>query len=164
MFGNRLKHDELIVIMTEDNAKLHWIVVANRSRAIFYAKENKHSPLRKILSIDNAAAREKMSNLTSDRSGRSFDSHGQGRHALTDEKSDVKKQADTAFAADIAQRIVSAKTDGSCTDFALIAAPRFLGKLRDALSTHSNMVPEFSVDKDIVGKDIKFIEDLVSKS
>ncbi len=112
--------------------------------------------------MDNSLAREKMSNLISGRGGRSFDSHGHGRHTMLRENTGPKRRASKAFAKEIARCIISATSDGSCRDFALIAAPHFLGELRDALSIQSSSVPIFSIDKEVVGKDIGFIEKLIT--
>jgi protein required for attachment to host cells len=143
--------------------KTFWIVVADESRAIVYTKELKRDPLQELFTLDNEVAREKMADLISDRGGRSFDSHGQGRHTMAREKSDPKTQASIAFAKDIADRITRAKNDGSCRDFALIAAPRFLGSLRDALSTAGNAEPVVTIDKQVVDQDTDFIERLVAE-
>jgi len=134
--------------------KTFWIVVADESRAIVYTKELKRDPLQELFTLDNEVAREKMG---------SFDSHGQGRHTMAREKSDPKTQASIAFAKDIADRITRAKNDGSCRDFALIAAPRFLGSLRDALSTAGNAEPVVTIDKQVVDQDTDFIERLVAE-
>ena len=114
-----------------------WVVVADESKVKVYAKDLRSDPLQDLFSLDNPIAREKMENLISDRGGRSFDSHGEGRHTLSGEKSDAKKQASLAFAKQLAEHISGAINNGTCRSFALIAAPRFLGVLRDALATCS---------------------------
>jgi protein required for attachment to host cells len=40
----------------------------------------------------------------------------------------------------------------------LIAAPRFLGVLRDALTKAGNVVPALTIDKEMVGRDITVIK------
>jgi len=142
--------------------KTYWIVVANESSAIVYAQDKRRGPLREMFSLHNEAARKKTADLISDRGGRSFDSHGQGRHTMVKEKTDPKKHASIMFAKEITYRISKAQHKGSCRGFALIAAPRFLGVLRDALSMSANADPFFTVDKDIVGQDTDFIEKLLS--
>lgn len=111
--------------------------------------------------MTNEAGRKKTGELISDRGGRSFDSHGQGRHTMTKEQSSPKKHASQAFAKLIAQRIALAVHKGSCEEIVLIAAPRFLGVLRDALSKAGNVVPALTIDKEMVGKDASVIEKLL---
>jgi len=136
--------------------------VANESSAIVYAQDTKKSPLREMFSLHNEVARKKIGELISDRGGRSFDSGGQGRHTMTKEKTDPKKHASIAFAKQLADRIGKAAHKGDCRGFALIAAPRFLGVLRDALSTSTSTTPFYTVDKDVVGQDKVFIEKLLA--
>ena len=140
-----------------------WVVVADESKVKVYAKDLRSDPLQDLFSLDNPIAREKMENLISDRGGRSFDSHGEGRHTLSGEKSDAKKQASLAFAKQLAEHISGAINNGTCRSFALIAAPRFLGVLRDALATVGNTTPVVSIDKEVVNKDSAFIEKLLAE-
>lgn len=141
--------------------KQFWVVVADEAQAIFYTQDTTHSPLKEMAVYENEAARKKIAELISDHGGRSFDSRGKGRHTMARENPDPKKQAAIVFAKNISERIVKARHDGSCRDFALIAAPRFLGLLRDALSTTAKVTPYLAIDKDIVGKDTSFIEKLL---
>jgi protein required for attachment to host cells len=80
---------------------------------------------------------------------------------MTREKTDPKKHAAIAFAKAITERITKAKHDGTCRDFALIAAPRFLGIIRESLSAMGNAVPFLTIDKEVVGQDTAFIEKLL---
>ena len=146
---------------TSFSKKKYWVVVADESRAIIYTQDTTRGPLREISTLENEAARKRIGDLISDRGGRSFDSKGQGRHTMTREKTDPKKQAAIIFAKLIADRIATAKHEGTCRDFALIAAPRFLGLLRDALETAGKIAPYLAIDKDVVGQDIAVIEKLL---
>ena len=104
-----------------------------------------------------------MSESVSDRSGRSFDSGGQGRHAMGQPRSGPKNQVATTFARQIAARISKANHNGQCRGYVLVAAPRFLGLLRDALATHSSVPPYQTVDKEVVGKDVAFLKKLIDE-
>lgn len=145
------------------NQESFWIVVADEARALVYAKDLKQDPIQELFSLDNAIAREKMEDLISDRGGRSFDSQGEGRHTMSEEKADAKYQAASAFAKEIAGRISGARNDGTCRGFALIAAPRFLGLLRDALEIAGNHEPVVAIDKEMVNQDAASIENLLAE-
>jgi len=138
-----------------------WIVVAGEARAVVYARPDKRGPLEKILVFRNDAARGREADLISDRAGRSFDSHGQGRHAMTREKAGPKRHAAEAFAREIVERVEKAVHDGHCAGFALIAAPRFLGMLRKELAGSGLPEPFLSVDKDVVGQGEEVIRELL---
>lgn len=141
--------------------KLYWVVVADESKAIVYGRDSLSGPLRELFSVNNDVARKKMDDLISDSGGRSFDSQGKGRHTMSGEQSDPQKVAALAFAKQIAERIAQTMHDGSCRGFALIAAPRFLGVLRKAISVATTAEPYATVDKEVVNQDIAVIEKLL---
>lgn len=141
--------------------KTYWIVVANEAQAIIYTRSERRSPLVESLSLENAEARKKKGEILTDRGGRSFDSFGAGRHTMAIEKTDPKKQAAIAFAKQVAERIAKVVHEGSCRGYALVAAPRFLGLLRDAVSRQCKMAPFRTIDKDVVGRDTTFLQKLV---
>ena len=144
------------------NEKFFWVVVADESTAIVYARVTRSGPLREVFSLTNEAARMKTEQLISDSGGRSFDSKGKGRHTLTSDNADPKKRAASIFAKQIAERIGKVMHDGSCRGFALIAAPRFLGVLREAVSAATSAEPYATVDKEMVGQDTAVIEKLLA--
>ncbi len=142
--------------------KFFWVVVADESKAIVYARDTRSGPLREVFSLANEVARMKTEQLISDSGGRSFDSKGKGRHTMTSEKVDPKKHAALIFAKQIAERIGGVMHDGSCRGFALVAAPRFLGVLREAVSVATSAEPYATVDKEVVGQDTTVIEKLLA--
>ena len=111
----------------------------------------------------NEAARKKTGELISDRGGRSFDSHGQGRHTMAREKSTLKHTLRVAFAKNIAEQISDAKQAGQFDRLVVIAAPRFLGVLRDSLQT-AGVDIERTIDKEVTAKDEAFIRNLLDAS
>lgn len=141
----------------------YWaVVVADESSGIVYARESLSGPMRELFSLDNEMARKKTDQLISDSGGRSFDSYGKGRHTMGHEKADPKKTAAMVFAKQIAERVVKGMYDGSSRGFALVAAPRFLGVLREAFSVATAVEPYATVDKEVVGQDIAVIEKLLA--
>ena len=147
---------------TSSSEKVFWVVVADESKAIVYTRATRSGPLREIFSLANEAARMKTEQLISDSGGRSHDSKGKGRHTMTNEKVDPKRQAALVFAKQIAERIGRVMHDGSCRGFALIAAPRFLGVLREAVSAATSIEPYATVNKEVVGQDTTIIEKLLA--
>jgi protein required for attachment to host cells len=103
-----------------------------------------------------------MDELISDSGGRSYDSHGKGRHTMVGEKTDPKTHVAMVFAKQIAEHIRLAIHDGSCRGYALVVAPRFLGVLRDAISIATAAEPYATVDKLMVGQDTAAIEKLLA--
>lgn len=148
--------------MTTSTDKVYWVVVADEAIAVVYSRDTRSGPLREVFSLNNEVARKKTDQLISDSGGRSFDSYGKGRHTMGSEKADPKKTAATAFAKQIAGRIAKVMHDGSCRGYALVAAPRFLGLLRDAISVVKIVEPYATVDKEVVGQDAAVIEKLLA--
>lgn len=141
----------------------NWVIVADEAQAIVYAQTTRRTPLSEFFSLQNEMARKKDLDLKSDRDGRSFDSFGQGRHSMTKEKADPKTHAATVFAKEIADRISRAMHDGQCRSYALVAAPKFLGLLRTALSTAGVTDPYIAIDKELVGQDTAVIQQLLER-
>lgn len=140
-----------MVATPKHKQKVYWVVVADESQALIYSRDTRTGPLLPVSSLTNEAGRKKAAELVSDRGGRSFDSFGKGRHAMTKEKSDPKSHAAEVFARDIAGRISDVMHEGSCRGYALVAAPRFLGMLRQALATTCKVEPYKTVAKELVG-------------
>ena len=145
----------------QSSEKKYWVVVADEAQAIVYTRDTLHAPLAEYFSLENKVARMKTGELLSDRGGRSFDSLGKGRHTMAREKSSPKQHLAEAFAAQIAEHIAKVMHDGSCRGYALIAAPRFLGLIRDALATTCKVEPFKSVAKGVVGQDPTVLQELV---
>lgn len=140
------------------------VVVADEYRAIFYARDTRTGPLRKLRTFTNETARMKTGDLISDRGGRSFDSHGQGRHTMGGERDSPQQRSARAFAKDIAEIIAAESHRGTCRGYAVVAAPRFLGLLRQEFATAVRDAPYATVDKDVVGKDAAAIEKLLENA
>jgi protein required for attachment to host cells len=140
-----------------------WVVVADESKAIFYTRKTRRGPMQEQFSLENEAARAKTGELLSDRGGRSFDSAGKGRHTMAKEKSGPKRHLAETFAKQIAERIAKASHVGNCIGYSLIAPPRFLGLLRDALGTTAAQEPLQTVSKEVVGKDTTFLQNLLDQ-
>lgn len=141
-----------------------WVVVANEALAIIYAYTGRHDPLVEVLKTQNTQARAKTTELISDKAGRAFDSHGQGRHALTPEKSGPRQQVAEAFARRISRYVEQARQAGRFERLALIAAPRFLGLMRKELARTALAEPFFEIDKDVVTSDPETIMKLLARA
>jgi len=137
------------------------VVVADEYRAIIYARDTFTAPLRKLHTYTNETARMKTGELLSDRGGRSFDSHGQGRHTMGSDRDAPQQQLAKAFAKDIAEVIAAESHKGTCRGYAVVAAPRFLGLLRQEFLGSVREEPYATVDKDVVGQDEAVIEKLL---
>jgi protein required for attachment to host cells len=141
--------------------KHYLVVVADEASAILYTRDALYAPLTTWRTLSNEAARMKTGDLISDRGGRSFDSHGEGRHTMAREKASPKQHVATVFARTIAEIVAEDLQSGRCRGYALIAAPRFLGELRRETGILVKEEPYATVDKAVVGSDESVIEKLL---
>lgn len=129
-----------------------WIVVANRAVARLLKYERPGQPLTELETITHPPGRLHEGDLVSDKPGRAFDSRGQGRHA---EKTDVQPSEHEAdkFAVEVAERLRTARVQNECNALVLIAAPSFLGTLRDHLDDATRKLLIREIDKNLAHQD-----------
>jgi protein required for attachment to host cells len=140
----------------------HWIVVANQAGAKIFtvapsaprlkdlqAPSSTEAPSRLVEreALEHPEGRIKSQAMDADRPGRSFESAGAKRHAMTREV-DPKTQGAIAFAQRVAHHLESARRKEELARLILVAAPEFLGLLRDSMSVELRrmIVEEFSLD------------------
>jgi len=112
----------------------HWVMVADKSKARIFTVADPRGALMDEVVLEHPQAREREQTLTSDRPGRSFDSKGQGRHAMgTSVEPD--QQETLRFAKQIADHVQAAHNEGRCDRLLLVAGPPLLGLLREPLNT-----------------------------
>jgi len=116
----------------------HWIVVADQSKARIFTVDDPRGELIKVDELEHPQAREREQTLSADRPGRSFDSKGQGRHAMGSSV-EPKKEETIRFSKQIAGHVQAAHNEGRCNRLLLVAGPPLLGFLRDKLKTLSGV-------------------------
>jgi protein required for attachment to host cells len=83
---------------------------------------------------------------------------------MAGDKDAPQQQVAKAFAKDIAEKIAAEFHKGTCRGYAVIAAPRFLGLLRQEFATVVKDEPYASVAKDVVAQDESVIEHLLENA
>jgi protein required for attachment to host cells len=129
-----------------------WVVVADERDALVFEAARANEPLRSVTQIENPAAQLADRELESDRPGRGFSSATGHRHALGGERSS-QRHSQTDFAKRIADLVEQARHSHKFDRLVLLAGPRMLGLMRDALSstTRAQIVAEAA--KDLVHSD-----------
>lgn len=147
-----------------------WIIVADRARArILTPKEEKRKPLSEIINFVGRAGYvgpekyppEKMNELEEfvhpegqmkprdlkrDRDG-TFRETGVPRQT-GDDQTDVEHQTAEQFAAEIVEYLDTARKNGKFQKIGLVAAPMFLGVLRQKLTSQLKKMIAFEINKD----------------
>lgn len=125
-----------------------WILVADRSRARLFTVERPRGPLLEVSSHDNPEARSHERDLVTDKPGRESDAGGPGRSAF--EGPSAKEGAAERFARELAAMLEKGREAGSFKRLYLVAAPHFLGTLREVLDAVTYAKVEQEIAKDVV--------------
>lgn len=126
-----------------------WILVADSSTARIFTTENSVSDLVEIEDFFHYEALQHVGDLVSDSPGRGNDGTSGGNHAYTGEVS-PKEQESIDFAKRIAKQLNDELNQNKFEKLFVIAAPAFLGELRNAFSKGLEKHIVFSLGKNIV--------------
>jgi protein required for attachment to host cells len=123
-----------------------WVIVADGTRARFF---NRHANRRLeefdvLLSPDN---RLHEGDLVSDRAGR-IDSSASGVHGVGN-KNATKDHEQDVFAKRVATRVDDGRKAGEVGKVVLVAAPKFLGRIRASLSGPTAELVAHTIDKEL---------------
>ena len=110
-----------------------WVIAADSSRARILAAATRNGPLEEIEDLVHPESRLTEHELRTDTRGRTFDSAGQGRHAM-EPKNSAKQQEAIRFAKQVCDTLSLAQGEGRYEKLYIVAAPAFLGLLRDRLN------------------------------
>ena len=125
-----------------------WIIVAASGHCRCFEAGSRIGPLTEVADLVMPASRLREQELVSDRPGRVFDSFGSGRHAM-EPRTPPKEIEGRRFAAEIVGMLEAARQQGRFDRLGIVAAPAFLGMLRDALGSELRKLVAFEIDKDL---------------
>ena len=125
-----------------------WVLVANASSARIFRLEGM-TKLVELKAFIHPEAHLHEQDLTSSKPGRAFDSHGQARHQI-DPKTTQKDHEKQLFAKTLSEYLDHARENNDFSQLYLLAAPSFLGILRQTLSSHTQELISKEFDKDVV--------------
>lgn len=149
------------------SSKRRWVLVADRSKALFYSVDSNGQGLRSVAEFDNPDGRLKDGEINSDRQGRVKDRFGGARHSMSKSMTPSKQKA-TEFAQVIAEFFNRGRIDDRYDELVLIAPPTLIGLIRDAMKPATSKLICASIKKDLIGQTpavqkksiLKAIEDL----
>jgi protein required for attachment to host cells len=133
-----------------------WVIVCDGKKALVLENEGDE----KFLNLKTRAVHEqtdlKTHDLGTDAPGRAFSSVGSGRSAV--EQTDWHEQEEHRFLHKLLARLEVAVNAGEAKSLILVAPPRALGVLRQALSTTLRAAVRAEIDKDLVKLPVHEIE------
>ena len=128
---------------------ISWVLAADSSHAKILRADNRVGPLVPIEELEHPESRMKDTELYSDAPGRTFDSGGQGRHVMENEV-DAKKEESIRFARSLCEKLRQATIDKRFEKLYILAAPAFLGELRECMDDNVKSLVAGEVAKDVV--------------
>ena len=136
-----------------------WILIADGARARIVLNEGVGKGIKAIDKMIFQQESQEVRDIMADKPGRTFDSAGQGRHAMA-YSSDPKRENERNFAKFLADILNKESNKGSFDRLVITAAPKTLGDIRDALSGttqqkgHSEIAKDFTQlpNDDLVNK------------
>lgn len=129
-----------------------WVVVASSTVARLFATEAPTGQLEEMEEMVHTEGRLHEQKLVSDLPGRTFDSTGAGRHAKAPGVA-PKEQEAVNFAIQVAGRLEAGRTEERFDGLVLVAAPHFLGLLRERLGPPTRDRVILELDKNLVHLD-----------
>lgn len=127
----------------------NWILVANRSSARLFENKGPGKGLSLLRDIAHAEGRLKNRELVSDKSGRSFDTEGEGRHATEAKQSPTEREAQK-FGKELAGILNDGRNNNAYDSIVLVAEAKFLGVLRSELDGQVSKLVSQTVEKNLV--------------
>lgn len=127
-----------------------WVLIAHRGGARLFEHRGRSTGLVLIDDIAHPEGRLKNGQINADKHGRAFDSRGAGRHAMGTSVEPVEHVAEL-FARDLCQTLEHAANQNRYERLILVAAPRFLGDLRNCLGDNARARVHHTLHKDLSG-------------
>jgi len=124
-----------------------WVVVADSSRVRLFRKSEGQS-LEEFDGLLNPDARLREQDLVSDVQGRGLNRSRSGRFAMSEAESH-RDHAEKTMALALARRLRQARLDGSMSSLHVMAAPRFLGKLRNCIDSETQALIRSETSRNI---------------
>lgn len=128
------------------------IVACSGSEARLWKSTSRFGAWLHLTELRHPEAANREAEFASDRPGRSFDSFGSGRHAMSQSHSGHEQEL-SRFAEEVAGYINRSFASGDYMHLVLIADPRFLGYLRSKLSSAASGAVILEASKNLVKLD-----------
>lgn len=147
--------------MTKNNHSFAWVLVADSCQAKIYRVVS-FPKIEEISFLQHPDSRLHNQDLISSKPGRAFQSVGTTRHAYEPETTPKKIEA-MKFATDIANVLTQAANQNEFERLYVIAAPAFLGLLRQHISPGVQKKIYAEIPKEMTAFDVKAIEHQLSE-
>ena len=134
--------------ITPPDTRLHWVLVANASRARLFERDHDNGALRELADFVHPDGRLKASATERDRAGQG--ARG-SRRVHFEPATPPREREQQHFAEQLAQHLEEAALAERLPGFVLIASSPFLGRLRSALGSAAAARLTHHADRDLTG-------------
>lgn len=124
------------------------VVVADGASARLFRREAVNAPLMQVANGELSRDVKRSGEIDADRPGRTFDSAGQGRHAM-EPHSDPARHAEEEFMREVVERMSSAARMDHFDRLIVVAPPRALGELRKLMNKQLQALVVREIAKDL---------------
>lgn len=125
-----------------------WVLVADGARARLFVNDGVGKGIKPALEQEFIGTNLPSREIASDRPGRSFDSGGEGRHAM-EPATDPQRHEKQVFARAIADLLDDARKKNAFERLVIVAPPRALGDLRSEFGTELMGMVSAELNKDL---------------
>ena len=137
-----------------------WVLVADGPQAKVFVGDGIGTGLKAVPIGRFDATRAKAREMISDKPGRMGDA-ASGQRSAVGPKTDPRRHVEETFIKSVAEHVEQAVKSGAVTQLVLVAAPRALGDLRNALSDYVRERVVAEVDRELVNETPETIRDYV---
>lgn len=134
-----------------------WVIVADGGRARVFVNDGVGKGVHELEDRAFVGTRRQNADIEADKPGRTFDSAGQGRHAM-EPRTDPKQHEEREFLREVVGWLGKHGQKNDFDRLVLIAAPRALGDLRDLLPKQLADKVVGEIAKDLTRSDAAGIE------
>jgi len=135
-----------------------WFLIADGTRARIAFNDGPGRGIKPVLDQEFQGRNLASRDIVSDKPGRTFNSAGEGRHAM-ERPSDPRELEKRNFARGLAQRLDEAAHRGDFDRLVLVAPPKVLGHLRALLSAKTRAKVTQEIHKDLTQITLREFED-----
>ncbi len=125
-----------------------WVLVADGARARLFINQGAGTGLNPALGQEFIGTNLPRRDIVSDRPGRTFDSAGEGRHAM-EPPTDPKRHEKRVFAHELAQILDDGRKANAFDRLVIVAPPDALGDLRAAFGDELKRMIGGELNKDL---------------
>jgi protein required for attachment to host cells len=140
-----------------------WILVADSARARLYLRGRQWDQLDQLEEYEHPEGRAHDGDLVSDQGTAVIQRGGQGQRRSSQPEVSPTEHEARVFAHQLTDRLRKGRVEHEMDSLVLVAAPHFLGLLRDTLDDQTRKCVIHEIDKDLTQYDTEKVGELLDK-